>query len=126
MRKEKHKIIIWLFIIAFLCIGLTSCSNNNILKEDEGKTLQDALDELTAEGDFEGVVNLLTTPEKLANYETRHFTHYLVEHEELPGEFLHYSPKEMFYKQVGTCSDFSAFETYVLDQHNYEFLLYTI
>lgn len=127
MLLKSHGVIFIVFIVLTIFVfSLTSCTSPVKDIENE-ETLQDRLDELTEKGDFEGVVNLLNTPEKLINYETRHFEHYLDKYDERPEGFVKFTPRKMFNEQVGSCSSFSVFESYVLDQHSFDvFTLYYI
>lgn len=124
ISKNSHGF--WIIIIILIIFSLTSC-NSPVQQIKDEKTLQDRLDELTEKEEFEKVVNLLNTPEKLINYETRQFEHYLDKYDERPEGFVKFTPQKMFQEQVGSCSSFSVFESYVLDKHNFDvFTLYYI
>jgi len=113
-RKMKRK---YYFVILFLVLALflSGCCGGGIVT---------AATE-TEEGDFQEVVNLLNTPEKLVEYMSRNFKHYVEVYGEPPGEYNPYLPEDFFHIRVGNCEDFSAFSSYVLDQHGYNvFLLY--
>jgi len=105
------------FVIFFLVLAifLTGCSG--------GRIVTPATE--TEAGDFQEVVNLLDTPEKLVDYMAKNFKHYVEVYGEPPDEYNPYLPEDFFYIRVGNCEDFSAFSSYVLDQHGYNvFLLY--
>ena len=105
------------FVILFLVLAifLTGCSGSGIVT---------AATE-TEEGDFQEVVNLLDTPEKLVEYMSKNFKHYVEVYGEPLDGYNPYLPEDFFYIRVGNCEDFSAFSSYVLDQHGYDvFLLY--
>ena len=123
---SKNNNLFWVIIIILIVFVLSSC-NSPVQEIKEEKTLQDRLDKLTENGEFEKVVNLINTPEKLINYETRQFEHYLDKNDERPVGFVKFTPQKMFDEQVGSCSSFSVFESYVLDQHSFDvFTLYYI
>ncbi len=105
------------FVILFLILAifLTGCSGGGIVTP--------AIE--TKEGEFQEVVNRLDTPQKLVEYMSKNFKHYVEVYGEPPGEYNPYLPEDFFYIRVGNCEDFSAFSSYVLDQHGYSvFLLY--
>ena len=113
MKMKRKYYVIILFLV--LAIFLSGCSGGGIVT---------AATE-TEEEDFQEVVNLLDTPEKLVEYMSRNFKHYAEVYGEPPGEYNPYLPEDFFHIQVGNCEDFSAFSSYVLDQHGYNvFLLY--
>lgn len=121
--KRYSGIFLVIIVFTISIFGLTACTSpvKDIQNEE---TLQD---KLTKKGDFEGVVNLLNTPERIVDYETHHFDHYLDKYDERPKGFVKFTPRKMFNEQVGSCSSFSVFESYVLDQHNFDvFTLYYI
>jgi len=110
--KRKYYFII-LFLV--LAIFLTGCSGGGIVTPTTE----------TEEGDFQEVVNLLDTPEKLVDYMAKNFKHYVEVYGEPPDDYIPYSPEDFFYIRIGNCENFSTFSSYVLDQHGYNvFLLY--
>jgi uncharacterized protein YdcH (DUF465 family) len=111
MKKKYFFIIFFLVLVIFL----TGCSDEGIA----------TLATETEEGDFQEVVNLLDTPEKLVEYMSKNFKHYVEVYGEPLDGYNPYLPEDFFYIRVGNCEDFSAFSSYVLDQHGYNvFLLY--
>ena len=107
----------YFFVIFFLVLAifLTGCSSGGIVTPATE----------TEAGDFQEVVNLLDTPEKLVDYMAKNFKHYVEVYGEPLDGYNPYLPEDFFYIRVGNCEDFSAFSSYVLDQHGYNvFLLY--
>ena len=110
--KRKYFLVSLFLILAMFLVG---CSGGGIVTPATE----------TEEGDFQEVVNLLDTPEKLVEYMSKNFKHYVEVYGEPPDEYNPYLPEDFFYIRVGNCEDFSAFSSYVLDQHGYNvFLLY--
>jgi len=111
MKKKYYFVIFFLVLVIFL----SGCSGGGIVTPITE----------TEEGDFQEVVNLLDTPEKLVDYMAENFKHYVEVYGEPPDEYIPYLPEDFFYIRVGNCENFSAFSSYVLDQHGYDvFLLY--
>jgi hypothetical protein len=108
--KKKYFIVIFFLVLA---VFLSGCSG--------GEIVTPAIE--TEEGDFQEVVNLLDTPEKLIDYMAKNFKHYVEVYGEPPDEYNPYLPEDFFYIRVGNCEDFSAFSSYVLDQHGYNVFL---
>jgi len=110
---KKKYFFVTLFLV--LAIFLTGCSGGGIVTPTTE----------TEEGDFQEVVNLFDTPEKLVEYMAKNFKHYVEVYGEPLDGYNPYLPEDFFYIRVGNCEDFSAFSSYVLDQHGYNvFLLY--
>ena len=111
MKRKSFFVILFLVLAIFL----TGCSGGGIVTPATE----------TEEGDFQEVVNLLDTPEKLVEYMAKNFKHYVEVYGEPLDGYNPYLPEDFFYIRVGNCEDFSAFSSYVLDQHGYNvFLLY--
>ncbi len=111
MKKKCFFVILFLVLAIFL----PGCSGGGIVTPATE----------TEEGDFQEVVNLLDTPEKLVDYMAKNFKHYVEVYGEPLDGYNPYLPEDFFYIRVGNCEDFSAFSSYVLDQHGYNvFLLY--
>jgi uncharacterized protein YdcH (DUF465 family) len=110
--KREYYFVIFFLVLAIFLVG---CSGGGITTPATE----------TEEGDFQEVVNLLDTPEKLVDYMAKNFKHYVEVYGEPPDGYNPYLPEDFFYIRVGNCEDFSAFSSYVLDQHGYDvFLLY--
>lgn len=110
--KRKYFFVVFFLVLA---IFLTGCSGGGIVTPTTD----------TEEGDFQEVVNLLDTPEKLVDYMAKNFKHYVEVYGEPLDGYNPYLPEDFFYIRVGNCEDFSTFSSYVLDQHGYDvFLLY--
>jgi len=110
--KMKYYFVIFFLVLAVFLVG---CSGGGIATPATE----------TEEGDFQEVVNLLDTPEKLVDYMAKNFKHYVEVYGEPPDDYNPYLSEDFFYIRVGNCEDFSAFSSYVLDQHGYNvFLLY--
>lgn len=111
MRKYSALIILFLIIMLFL----VACNTGGLVTptiETEGM-------------DFEEVVEYLDTPEKIVEYMSDNFNHYVAIYGEPPDDYNPYLPEDFFHVRIGNCEDFSAFASYVLDQHGYDvFLLY--
>jgi len=108
----KYYFVIFFLVLAIFLVG---CSGGGITTPATE----------TEEGDFQEVVDFLDTPEKLVEYMAKNFKHYVEVYGEPPDEYNPYLPEDFFYIRVGNCEDFSAFSSYVLDQHGYNvFLLY--
>ena len=93
----------------------------------EMEILQTELKMFTKEGDLEGVVALLDTPEKIIEYISRNCEHYYEKHGSVPDKIYPQAPEDFFHNRVGNCQDFAAFISYIMDQHGHDvFILYFI
>lgn len=87
----------------------TDCVSEEWLAKNEIKTDK-----------FEETVSGLDTPKKLVEYMEENFDHWKNREDITSHEYRPYLPEEFFRVEVGTCSNFAIFASYVLDQQGYE------